>query len=436
VAAYKKKKIHSQDDYASIFAYLYCIPNADGTNPTLDEVAGMMGIDVVTASMSNYKKLAEKHGIFREVRQHRLSDEQLRQVKSVLFRQDSLENKLRSRFPSLNRLIVCKGTDTDPKLDDDQWDKSVRIWGEQLGSELFKLLRRYDDLLVGVGWGRTIANLVAGMGGYEESKNESNTSNSHREFFPIWGALYRPTFASPIVSTHQEYLATSSTALANDLHRLICGCDKKTLSIQGVPAILPVEWSQSDLIGGVRSSRRSRFLEDIAEFTAYENIFGLPERMKANRTAARIDEMNAAIVTVGAAAHPSRYFLKDCFLNYNESQISQFDKFVLGDIGGALLPRRKGGEASSSKAQTSLASLDAEEENFFDASRSSFTCASMSQLKGLAKRRESNDKILGVIAVVHGSPRAEAVIQALSMGLINVLCICNHLAMELDSRFD
>jgi DNA-binding transcriptional regulator LsrR (DeoR family) len=329
-------------------------------------------------------------------------------------------------FPGVTRVFVIKAAEHDPQTDDQNWDKSSEIFSRNLAPVLANLLRR-NSKSVGVAWGRTLARASAAM---RESQAETESGSLHdvKKFFPMWGNLYRPSIAEVIQS--DSFSGTSSTALAQELQLTICKNDASTLSLHGLPSILPASWKGTET--SCFLTRRKNFLRDMSCFTSYNEIYEIDEDAINNesdrkRVLPLIDTMDTAIVTVGAAAHRSRFYQGDSFTHYfgkDSNDNKEFHKHCIGDIGGVLLPNTLNTK-DSADAKAFVARL-----------APYFTCTQENHLRNLYMRAVKDEHQLGVIAIVHGSARIDALITAMKRKLINTLIVCHHLAEKLKATLN
>ncbi len=392
--------------------------------------------EVLTRSdLSRLARNAQEEGYYKEttIRVCTLPQHLHDWVRSQFAVFPNLEGNLCKRYKNLNRVIVSPAAYDDPLIDDEAWDKSLTIFGQSAAKDLLTILLdsiraigRKRVLNLGIGWGRTLASIVGAIAETSPAQLVHNEFSEHFSAFPMWGALYRPKSVptSTYDSQSPQTAGASSSALAVVLQKAMTGGGDATPSIHGLPAILPSKWN--DYGEAKFRARRIQFLTDLSDFTSYEEIFGLPRnKAETDQTPSTlIERMDGALVTVGASSHPTRFYHGDSFSHYfgtgSEEEV-QFRKHCIGDIGGVLLAN--GSPGSSAKADKFIKSIC-----------KYFTCTQREHLEKLSDKAGKYPDLPGVIAVVHGSARIDAVERALSEGLINTLITCPHLGKALNER--
>ncbi|MCA9191096.1 MAG: hypothetical protein KDB03_05030 [Planctomycetales bacterium] len=406
----------SVEDRAALVCYWLCQRNEQNQYYRPFELKRLIDDpDLQDHDLSRLIKKGKELNYFEQINHLKMGESVRRKVESIFFKIAELESELRRIAPGLKSVSVATAAETDPLTNDQDWDASCEAFGHNAAVPiLMPLLSKTSNL--GLGMGRTIAACINGIVDAVE-KNRPNQERWHTTAFPMWGGVYQETIDRSNTLSSLT-IGASASALAERLNRTV-NPDVATDSIHGVPSFLPMSWEKVE--AGRKQSRRSRFLEDLSAFTAYEKIFGLDVKTGTSTTKPLIEEMDACLVTMGSIHHPTRFYKGDSFYTFVQDKNFQklFKEHCVGDIGGQFVARFYSDEKKNRAAAKFIRTME-----------KAYTCVTINHLKSLAKAAMHDTSKTGVIAVVHGSVRAETVLHVLNQKepLVSHLCLDHHLA--------
>jgi DNA-binding transcriptional regulator LsrR (DeoR family) len=245
---------------------------------------------------------------------------------------------------------------------------------------------------VGVAWGGTLSAVIGQM-------NAIGTRGRKSRIQVI------PTCGEPLGFNASE---DSSSRLAAGLALALNGDSPAPLSLAGVPALIPREFLDRDEIGVIRNL--------LNHAPAYRLIFG-PLHPGNRDGTPLIKALDALITSVGW----SRSRMAEREMRIVGKWTDRQRALLLGDIGGALLPRPN---------------LSAAEKEEFARLTALTTGLRIEHLKHLARTaRESAAQhthgVPGVIVVTIGKGKASLTYEAIRLGLVNQLICDGELASAL-----
>lgn len=253
--------------------------------------------------------------------------------------------------------------------------------------------------VMGVTWGRTIRELVAGL----------------REHFVRPKSIKQPIQLVPLcgepLKDRQDPLKYSSSTLAAELDELING-NKPSMSpsLAGVPAFIPACFNKTEL----KTIRRF-----ICQVAGYGSVFGEDEGLDDNPRRQRpwVTQLDTILTSVGIVAFEQRgIFLKER-VDLKEIGERQLVEAVVGDIGGIIIPRR---------------GLSGDLASQLDDLNERWTGIKEKHLRACAQKAVANQHP-GVIVLAVGEAKAEMVCRCVELGLVNELIMDRALARRLES---
>lgn len=189
----------------------------------------------------------------------------------------------------------------------------------------------------------------------------------------------------------------SSSRLAAALADMLNSEGKHAKSLAGIPAIIPQDFSQTEIAAIKRLLKKA---------PGYVEIFEHSEKA-GNKHKPLVEQIDTLITSVGSWRMASLELKKVGDLD--PAQIDQ----LLGDIGGVLLPKNPDGEAAVAKI------------------RELWTGLKMEHIESLALRaKQSAEKFSGVhispgvIVLASGANKAQIIFEAVKRGIVNRI-ICN-----------
>lgn len=261
-----------------------------------------------------------------------------------------------------------------------EMDTRLEKFRIDVSSTLWAVLKR--SRLVGVAYGTTLGRVISGL-------EETNLGRVRRrrpvQFVPTCGEPYGTSVR-----------ADSSSHLAAELHRIVNEGTGSCVSLTGVPAVIPQKVIEKGAHGVLRD-----FIEHCR---SYRLVFG---PAKEGQTP-MVNRLDTVITSVGMSEGHWRMCGEE-LCDIGGIDRDEFKKWILGDIGGVLLPRGDG-QAPRSKE---LLEQYAEQ----------WTGISRKQYEMVARRGKRRR---GVIVFAIGGNKVAIVLKVIEAGLVN------HLICDLD----
>jgi len=228
---------------------------------------------------------------------------------------------------------------------------------------------------VGVAWGKTVACVVSGLG-------QLTTSNMHRRrhvtFFPLCG--------EPMDYSVSRFSASAS---ASRLHQMFNVDRREAISLGPIPARIPKQFSTKE---------RAIIRRFIRNSESYSKVFSDADGL--------VKQMDTMITSGGTFASNSYddLWLKDTARAEGLTP-AKLTEITIGDIGGAFVARP--GISTTSRRQLS-------------AIADRWTGVTLAQIEKCANDAATK-QAPGVVFVAIGSAKADIVVEAVRLGLINRL---------------
>ncbi|MFC1706933.1 hypothetical protein ACFL59_08965 [Planctomycetota bacterium] len=348
-------------------------------------------------------KEAEKDKILVRVRESffkpvGIDPDRLRKIEGFL-----VPKRLRERLADLDQRKVISKPQTLSVQDSGSDDTAPTAWEKRLSQFGRAAARVVGEQLVessvcGIAWGGTIGSLVDGLWPVYR--------NPPRKESPI---SFVATVAEPLSSTFSRSLAkTSSTALADRLALIFNGETEKSFGLRGIPAIVPWKFRSSSQLAVIR-----RYIE-CSE--SYLTVFG--ERTSSTskrRKAPLVERMDTILTSAGTPGFTERNEYSRELLYAWGDQNRAVLGWILGDIGGVLVPRE-----------------EFKDRKEFQRIADTWTGITYDEYERCAAKARKS-KRPGVVLTAIGGHKAALVLEVLRRGLVNVLVIDQNLARELNN---
>jgi DNA-binding transcriptional regulator LsrR (DeoR family) len=253
-----------------------------------------------------------------------------------------------------------------------------------------------NALVMGVTWGRTVHGLVRTL---REATTRPLRPDNPVRFVPLCGELLQDP---------DDRIEHSSSALAASLHELINGTQAgggAPPSLRGIPALIPSEFTASD----VKTIRRF-----MRQFAGYAAIFGADGQENGGALACQVDTM---LTSVGSVESGRRGIFLSERVRLGELSEAELMETVVGDLGGLIIPRRDLGAAQARR----IAAMNER-----------WTGIKQHDLERCAEEAASS-KWPGVVVLAPDRHRRDTVLRCVELGLINQLIISRELADVLGS---
>ena len=353
---------------------------------TLDIIAANLALS--TTAVHSLVTKAKSQGLVKETREFafdKLTPQRLQDLKRLDYVEvlcSFLQNaspKLPERKTHVFRRIYV--------ADSGSFDEHERMYPtrlKQFGAEASPILCELllHSHCVGVSWGLTLSAAIHAL-------TPAHCFRFHAHppirFLPTCGEPY----GTPLRTD-------SSSHLAVELDQRINKSTSHCLSLTGVTAVIPKEFTAKPKLAVIQ-----RFLRSCP---AYLEIFGAPK----GKNPRLIDTMDTLLTSVGTLDRPWRMCgVELCEIGGIERQT--FRKVVLGDIGGFLIPNSEEPSADDTAQLKEMQSL--------------WTGIQGSDLLEAARKADHNRP--GVVVLAIGANKAKIIHRCVKLGLINSL-ICDE----------
>ena len=257
-----------------------------------------------------------------------------------------------------------------------------RRFGRAAAGRLHELLREVES--VGIAWGSTVAGLIEGLAKLR------TTVRSERPLTIV------PVCAEILGLASPEY---SSTRLSIRLGEVVARPLVDTFSLSGVPAYLPRSLGEE----------KSAVIRDfVSDSDSYRAIFGTPDPL--------IERLDGLITSISSTGRPVG---GDCeeLLRAGGIDADTLQSLIVGDIGGALLPR---------------ASLTPDRCRLLDELNRMWTGVSLDHMATITHRARTSGRGIGCVVVAVGRERAAVAYEVLRRGLASEMLVDHDLAAELE----
>lgn len=382
----------------------------------VDWIASLLS--VAPGTVEEYLKDAHRSGLIRqrwELNAQRLVNER-REIERKVWRACAVEDRDLAALLGIQTVLVIDssqsrtqrdlspdGSCEESPYDARTWDLACKRFGRRCAASLFELVSRARR--VGVAWGRTLRSSVEGLRQFVALMNER--VNRTIEFFPVWGEILGRVLTSGNGDVFPDY-QLSSSAIAADLS-VVFGSKERPRSLAAIPALVPSKLMES----GEGQQWMAAYMSTVKD---YDDIFGIFHGPA--KDGALVRNMDCALASVGSSSDPQRFWSK-AMLEYAETTVDEMRELVIGDVGGVLLPR---------------ADLSMQQRQRFDAIVARWTGIQLDHLAlCAAKGHASEQNAMGVIAVGVGRSRAEPLLVAVDLRLVNHLVIDSSLAEGLQT---
>jgi DNA-binding transcriptional regulator LsrR (DeoR family) len=249
--------------------------------------------------------------------------------------------------------------------------------------------------IVGVTWGRTVNGLVNVLRGHLPGPLRANHPI---QFVPLCG--------EPLKDLN-DHLEHSSSALAVNLHEIINGGrDAPSPSLLGIPASIPSSFRPAEV------KTIQRFMR---VFCGYAAIFGDHDVTPDDQ--ALVHRLDTVLTSVGIVNPKGRGIFLTERVKLGEITEEELMQYVVGDLGGLIIPKGDLGPAASRRIETM---------------NERWTGISLEELRRCADAAAQGPQP-GVVVLATNKNRCEMVMRCIELGLINQLVINRDLAAELDS---
>lgn len=266
-----------------------------------------------------------------------------------------------------------------------EMDARLERFRIDVSSTLWAILKR--SKVVGVAYGTTLGRVISGL-------EETNPGPSRRrrlvQFVPTCGEPYGTSVR-----------ADSSSHLAAELHRIVNEDTGSCVSLAGVPAVIPQKV--------IEKGAHDAFREFIDHCRNYRRVFGSSK----DTATPLVDRFDTVITSVGMSEGHWRMCGEE-LCDIGGINRDEFRKWILGDIGGVLLPRSNGQTPKSNELLKQYAAQ--------------WTGISRKQYELVARRGKRRG---GVVVFAIGGNKAEIVLKVIKEGLVNHLICDQDLAEKL-----
>lgn len=202
-----------------------------------------------------------------------------------------------------------------------------------------------------------------------------------------------------------EPVSFSSSNLAHDLGNIVNGSDYNAPSLAMVPAFIPEGFTR-DEIRGVRKL--------IGLVKSYDLIFGKHGHGKTSQPLA--EKLDMILTSVGPA-NRALGFGQGRLFETGKVTIDQLQEIVIGDMGGVCFPKTNLKRSGMKKLEDV---------------NNRWTGLRVEHLQACARKAQApGDGPPGIVVVSGGKARAQFILEAVKLGLINHLIIDDELANEL-----
>lgn len=281
------------------------------------------------------------------------------------------------------RIIDCDAPVTNRAL-------RVEQLGKQAAPYLKKLFERSRKC--GLTWGGMLRGTVSAL-----SELPFPSRAQDMECIPLSG--------EPLGN---EPMSFSSSSLAHDLGKIINGKSYDALSLSMVPAFLPEGFTKNEIQG---------LWKLIGLVKSYGVIFG-QRGIKNHLNPALAEQLDMILTSVGPAESPLG-FGQGTLFETGKLKIEDLRELILGDIGGACVPRRDLKQPALRK---------------FQEFNERWTGLRIEHIQACAAQAKDHPHQgwPGVVVISGGKARARFIYEITRRGLINHLIIDDELAKELD----
>jgi hypothetical protein len=317
----------------------------------------------------------------------------------------SLEGKLKQQSGNvLKKLRVfysgSKNTNPEKRIDWDRWIKRFAINSSWYINELLNNSKEG----IAVGWGKTLTSVIEAISSYESSQP---VENSRRKIRVI------PTAGDPLGNAHVN-LETASTSLAEKLSDHLNGPGRHDIpSLAGIPPVIPEEFKSADKLKIVK--------EFIRTMRSHMEIFGDPNGPTNKPPLIR----KVDTVLTSAGSFHSWFQYKSQMISVGGVAKEDLEKYVLGDIGGLLIPHERVENDPNAKKK-------------FDEIDSLWTGIRLDDYRKIAMEASESDEpgcAAGVILCVIGFNKVDIVYDLITrIRVVNTLVCDDTVAMLLRSK--
>jgi DNA-binding transcriptional regulator LsrR (DeoR family) len=276
------------------------------------------------------------------------------------------------------------------------WRNRLDKFAQACARDVFEVLG--PTATIGVSWGETVARVIAAI--KDLPINLVTSKQSARRVVPLIGeplGLY--------VTQHSSSVLAAS--LEEGLNQGIASEPKHTLSLAPVPALIPWDLEESE-VAAIRKL--------IGRITAYHEIFGEGEDKPNDGDAESplIWQIDALLTSTSVEGRPLG-FDDDSLIRAAGVDRDKLNELVMGDLGGALIPRSR----LDGKSKAEVAGIL---RRWFGVRVSHIRNCSARARKGAP----------GVLLLAIGANKAPVVHAALCRGLVQHLFIDQDLADRLE----
>ncbi|MBI3881111.1 MAG: hypothetical protein HY301_13750 [Verrucomicrobia bacterium] len=279
-----------------------------------------------------------------------------------------------------------------------EMDQRLGAFAEEAALVVYKILKASS--CAGVTWGTTLGTVIRRMASISPSQDHPRVS-------------VIPTCGEPLGSGLQ---INSSTYLAAELTKALRGNERDIVSLSGVPVVIPREFHRDP----VELAAIQKFIHSAP---GYRKVFGFdPNRLDGDASLHQLD----TILT--SASRLTKPFAMSGTELWRIAGIepTEFQQFVLGDVGGALLPRLTPEQMKSPKFKHEL------EE--FDRIRKTWMGLQWEHLHKVARRQPAAKTgkpadYPGVVVLAIDRDKTDVVLRAVKLGLLNTLICDSDLAL-------
>jgi DNA-binding transcriptional regulator LsrR (DeoR family) len=254
--------------------------------------------------------------------------------------------------------------------------------------------------IVGVTWGRTISGLLRTLQAHLAAPIKPEPPLT---IFPLCGEPLKH---------RSDPLRFSSSNLAAQLDELINGQrNEVTPSLAGVPTFIP------------RQNFTKKETDTIRRFirlgAGYSQVFGDGDNRGGGKSQALVERADTILTSVGVVEGSRRGIFMKERVELGDLTDDQLVNWVVGDIGGVMIPRRGLVEA---------------QEKAVDEMNSRWTGFSHDHLKKCAARAVQHDEKPGVVVFAAGPQRVDMVLRIVEENLVSQLIVDRALGAELLAR--
>jgi DNA-binding transcriptional regulator LsrR (DeoR family) len=253
-----------------------------------------------------------------------------------------------------------------------------------------------NSRMVGIMWGRTIANAIAGIDAI--CRDSPHPHLRHINCIPLCG--------DPVHLMNQREMEYSASQLAASLQQIIAGRRSEKLPcLNGVPAYVSAK-----IMGGT-------FLEFLHSIPGYNQIF-----RPADDDPPLVDRVDTVLTGVGITAlrgrrepYETAAFIRERVAQENIS-LDDLNELVLGDIGGILIERPD---------------LSVTEQQRVVRLNSGWIGIKKQHLQRIS-RDAGPDAAPGIVVIAYGPSKAELCAELVRQRLVNELIVDKTLATRLN----